>query len=69
MTRDHFGLTPRQREVLQLIADGGTHHTVAENLGLSFRTVESHMHSVLAAMRAKTAAHAVAEAIRKEVID
>lgn len=36
------GLTPREREVLDRIADGFTTRQIAEGLGLSPRTVESH---------------------------
>ncbi|MBI2216231.1 MAG: response regulator transcription factor [Candidatus Rokubacteria bacterium] len=35
-------LTPRQREVLQLIAEGHTTKGIAQKLGLSVKTVESH---------------------------
>jgi len=36
------GLTPRQREVLQLIAEGRTNQQMADSLSLSVKTVESH---------------------------
>jgi DNA-binding NarL/FixJ family response regulator len=35
-------LTPRQREILQLIAEGNTTRQIAHQLGLSPKTVESH---------------------------
>jgi DNA-binding NarL/FixJ family response regulator len=35
-------LTPREREVLQLIAEGMTNKEIAANLGNSLKTVESH---------------------------
>lgn len=35
-------LTPRQREILQLVAEGHTSKEIAERLGLSFKTVEAH---------------------------
>lgn len=35
-------LTPRQREILQLVVDGLTSKEIATQLGLSFRTVEAH---------------------------
>jgi DNA-binding NarL/FixJ family response regulator len=35
-------LTPRQREILQLIAEGGTTKDIARRLGLSVRTVDTH---------------------------
>jgi DNA-binding NarL/FixJ family response regulator len=35
-------LTPRQREILQLAAEGHSSKEIANRLGLSFKTVESH---------------------------
>lgn len=35
-------LTPRQREILQLAAEGHSSKEIAERLGLSYRTVEAH---------------------------
>lgn len=35
-------LTPRQREVLQLVARGLTSKEIAQHLGISYRTIEVH---------------------------
>jgi DNA-binding NarL/FixJ family response regulator len=35
-------LTPRQREILQLAAEGHSSKEIAQRLGLSFKTVEAH---------------------------
>src|SRR2546429_9156259 len=40
-------LTPREREVLQLIAEGQTTKEVATILGVSFNTAESHRHKIM----------------------
>jgi DNA-binding NarL/FixJ family response regulator len=40
-------LTPREREVLRLIARGYAYKEVATNLGISIKTVESHVSAVL----------------------
>jgi DNA-binding NarL/FixJ family response regulator len=40
-------LTPREREVLRLIARGYAYKEVARDLGISVKTVESHVSSVL----------------------
>src|ERR1700730_13350330 len=42
-------LTPRQREVLQLVADGMPHHSIAARLGISVATLRE----ILKGLRAK----------------
>ena len=46
--RPAFGLTPRETEVAQLVAQALTNRQIADRLFLSERTVESHVRSVLA---------------------
>ena len=40
-------LTPRQREILQLVAEGNTSKEIAERLQLSLKTVEAHRAQIL----------------------
>jgi DNA-binding NarL/FixJ family response regulator len=49
-------LTPRQREVASLIAEGRTMKEVAAALGLSPRTVETHKYQMMAALGLQTTA-------------
>jgi len=61
-------LTPREREVLQLIAEGMTNREIASHLRLSVKTVEAHR----TAMMKKLELHGVAEltrwAIRRGIV-
>jgi DNA-binding NarL/FixJ family response regulator len=45
--RDPRALTPRQREVLQLLAEGGSTKQIARSLGLSIKTVETHRAQIM----------------------
>jgi DNA-binding CsgD family transcriptional regulator len=62
------GLTARETEVLQLLADGLSYAEVAERLILSEKTVGHHVSAVLRKLREPTRARAVATALRLGVI-
>ena len=63
------GLTRRQREILQLYADGHSTATVARRLGLSAETIRTHTKGLLARLQARDRAHAVAIGLRSSLID
>jgi DNA-binding NarL/FixJ family response regulator len=62
-------LTRRQREILQMFADGHSTGQVARRLGLSAETIKTHNKQLLSRLRAKDRAHAVAIGIRNSLID
>jgi two-component system, NarL family, response regulator len=62
-------LTRRQREILQLLADGGSTAAAARELGLSEETVKTHTKNVLGRLGARNRTHAVAIALRESLID
>lgn len=62
-------LTERQREILQMFADGYHTDRVAEALGLSSETVRTHTKRILAKLGAHTRTHAVAIAVRAQILD
>ncbi len=62
-------LTPREREILQLLADGLSNADVAERLFISQETVKSHVRHILTKLEADTRTHAVAIALRDAIID
>jgi DNA-binding NarL/FixJ family response regulator len=49
-------LTPREREVLALVATGNTNREIAARLGISPRTVESHRESLMKKLALRTVA-------------
>ena len=62
-------LTPRQREILQMLADGMQTDAVAKQLGLSTETVRTHTKRILAKLEAATRTQAVAIGIRNGMIE
>lgn len=67
---NHTGprLTSRQREVLQLIAEGRTMKEVASILEISPRTAESHKYEIMKLLGVDTTAALVQYAVRNKVI-
>ena len=61
-------LTVRQREILQMLADGMQTEAVARKLGLSTETVRTHTKRILEKLHADTRTQAVAIAIRNGLI-
>lgn len=57
-------LTPRETEVLRLVADGLSNRAIAETLSLSERTVEHHVRHILAKLDLGSRAAAAAYAVR-----
>ena len=62
-------LTKRQREILQLFANGHSTARVAKRLGLSSETVKTHTKQILSRLEARDRAHAVAIGLRNYLID
>jgi FixJ family two-component response regulator len=60
------GLTPREREVMSLVAQGKANKVIAADLELSQRTVEIHRAHVMEKMGANSLAHLVRMVIEAE---
>ena len=62
------GLTPREREVLELVVTGATNREIAAALYISENTVGFHVKHILAKLHLKNRAQAVAYAIRSGLV-
>jgi two-component system response regulator NreC len=62
------GLTPRQREVLTLIAEGLSNQDIASQLGISVRTVERHRENIMGRLNLHSRTDLVKYALRKGLI-
>lgn len=67
-TAGRAALTPRQRDVLQLIAEGGTTKGIAKKLGISVKTAESYRAELMDALDIRDVAGLTRYAIRTGVI-
>ncbi len=61
----HGGLTPREQEVLRMVAMGKTGQEIAEALVLSPETVSTHVRNIREKLGARSRAHALAIALRR----
>lgn len=61
-------LSPREREILQLIAEGNTNATIAGRLTLSVRTVEAHRAHIMTKLRFKSQADLIRYAVQQGLI-
>jgi DNA-binding NarL/FixJ family response regulator len=67
--KEETALTPREREVLALLAEGLSGEEAAEHLVLSPETVRTHIRNAMKKLEAHTRAGAVAQALRRGEID
>jgi DNA-binding NarL/FixJ family response regulator len=62
-------LTPRELEVLEMMAAGLINKQIAKRLGLRLNTVRNHSQNILYKLRAHSRLEAVATAVRDGIID
>jgi len=62
-------LTPRETEVLLLMAEGLDNHAISEQLGIGFTTVRGHVQNILEKLDAHSKLEAVARAARAGLLE
>jgi two-component system response regulator NreC len=62
------GLTPREREVMKLLAEGNTVRKIAGLLGVSLKTIEAHKFNLMRKLDIHNKAELVHCAIRKKIV-
>jgi DNA-binding NarL/FixJ family response regulator len=68
-SRVHTALTAREREILVLLAEGLTIHQIGRRLGISPRTVETHVAKLYRKLAVRTRIQAMAKAASLGLID
>jgi DNA-binding NarL/FixJ family response regulator len=62
-------LTPREREIVQLLAEGKSNKQVAANLGISVKTAETHRAAIMRKLGFEAFSDLVRYAIRNHIIE
>jgi two-component system response regulator NreC len=62
-------LTPREREVVKMIAQGNSAREIAGQLGLSVKTVEAHRFNLMRKLDIHNKAQLVTYAIQKKIVN
>ena len=65
---DSYGLSPREREVLNILAEGRTDRDIASRLFISERTVHVHVRRILAKLSVSSRTEAAGLAIRQGLV-
>ena len=58
-------LSPREREIMHLMAEGGTAEAIGTALGVSVETVRTHVRNVIRKLQARNRVHAIAIALER----
>lgn len=66
---DSSGLSPREREVLQLVAEGYTNKQIAEILSISIKTVQTHRLNMMSKLDLHDRGELIKYAIQKKIIE
>lgn len=62
-------LTPREKEILQLMSDGLPNKTIAARLNISERTVTTHVANIYSKLHVNNRVSAIQEAMRRRILD
>jgi DNA-binding NarL/FixJ family response regulator len=68
LTKGAGGLSPRELEVLRLVATGATNKTIAATLVLSERTVDRHVSNIFVKLGVSSRAAATAYAFDRQLV-
>ena len=66
--RGDYGLTAREREILQCLVDGLSKKQIAEKIFLSFHTIDMHMRGIYTKLQVHSRSGAVAKALKENLL-
>ena len=62
-------LTPREREVVRLLAEGKSGKEVASSLSISVKTADAHRTNIMRKLRVHSVADLVRYAVRNQIVE
>jgi DNA-binding NarL/FixJ family response regulator len=65
---NHATVTPREREIIQLLAEGRSNKETASTLNVSVKTIEAHRANIMRKLRLRSASDLVRYAIRNRIV-
>jgi len=65
----HGAVTPRERQIIQLIAEGKSNKQAASTLGISVKTIEAHRANIMRKLRLRSVTDLVRYAIRNNMVE
>lgn len=68
-TRENSALTPREREIVQLVAEGRSTKELADRLGISPKTAETHRTNIMRKLNMHSVSEVVRYAIRNKLVE
>jgi DNA-binding NarL/FixJ family response regulator len=66
--KSDYGLTEREKEMLELMTQGKTMKEIADVAGVSYHTVDSHLRNIYAKLHVNSRAGAVAKAVKERLV-
>ena len=63
------GVTPREREIIQLVAEGQSNKEAASTLGISVKTMEAHRANIMRKLHLRSVSDLVRYAIRNKIVE
>ncbi|HMS83505.1 MAG TPA: LuxR C-terminal-related transcriptional regulator [Nitrospira sp.] len=67
-TKSSLHITPRQREILRLVALGHTNREIAGSLDISVRTVEVHRFNLMRRLNVRNVAQLLRQALQQNLL-
>lgn len=66
--KEEYNLTPKEKEVLKLLADGNSYKMVADRLGISYFTVNAHIKKIYEKLHVHSLGEAVSLALKNRIV-